>query len=79
MLIEESKKVEVEKILDSIRPAMEADGGGVQLVSIAENVVYVRFKGACLVCPSVNLTLEYGITKPLQEKLNWISKVVIIE
>ena len=51
---------------------MEADGGGIELLSVIDDIVTVQFKGACLVCPSIRMTMKFGITKTLQEKLPWI-------
>ena len=52
---------EVEKVLDSIRPALQADGGDVELVDIDGGVVKVRLTGACNGCPMANMTLKGGI------------------
>jgi Fe-S cluster biogenesis protein NfuA len=65
----------VEAVLREIRPAMEADAGGVDLVSIDDGAVTVRFKGTCLDCPSSPLTLRYGIEMTLRSKLPWVTKV----
>lgn len=70
------KVQEVVGILNSLRPAMEADGGGVELIKIVNNKVYVRFKGACLFCPSIKLTLKLGLEKTLKENLPWVEEVV---
>ena len=37
----------VEKSLDSIRPALMADGGNVELVAVEDGIVQVRLQGAC--------------------------------
>jgi Fe-S cluster biogenesis protein NfuA len=37
----------VEKALEIIRPALQADGGDVELVDVIDGVVKVRLKGAC--------------------------------
>jgi len=61
----------------SISPPPEAGWmGGVELHSISEDgTVRVKFRGACLVCPSINLTIKYGIERSLKDKLDWIRKV----
>jgi Fe-S cluster biogenesis protein NfuA len=43
----------IEKALQSIRPALQMDGGDVELVDVVEGIVKVRLKGACGVarCP----------------------------
>ena len=55
---------------------MEVDGGGVELVSITEDVVSVKLKGTCLHCPSASLTMKLGIEQNLKRELPWITDVV---
>ncbi len=66
---------QVERVLETLRPAMEADGGGVELVSAEEGVVRVRLRGACLACPSVSLTLKEGLERTLRRVLPWVKGV----
>jgi Fe-S cluster biogenesis protein NfuA len=66
----------VEEVLDIIRPAMEADGGGVELVAIQNGIVSVRMKGTCLACPSVKMTLKQGIEQTLRQHFPWVTEVV---
>jgi Fe-S cluster biogenesis protein NfuA len=40
-------KEKVEKALETIRPALQADGGDVELVDVIDGIVKVRLKGAC--------------------------------
>ena len=51
----------VEKALETIRPALQADGGDVELVDVTEGIVKVRLKGACGGCPMSQLTLTRGV------------------
>jgi Fe-S cluster biogenesis protein NfuA len=37
----------VEKALSTIRPALQADGGDVELVDVIDGIVKVKLKGAC--------------------------------
>lgn len=67
---------EVKEVLESLRPAMETDGGGVELISVKEGVVRIRFVGACLLCPSIGMTMKYGITAALKDRLPWINEVI---
>jgi Fe-S cluster biogenesis protein NfuA len=67
---------EVNQVLKTLLPAMETDGGGVELVSVVDDVVTVQFKGACLLCPSIGMTMKFGIAKTLQEKLPWVKEVI---
>lgn len=68
-------RADVEDCLNQIRPAMEADGGGVRLVSVQNGIVYVQLQGTCLDCPSASLTLSFGIQRTLQARFPWVKKV----
>ena len=60
----------VEAVLGRIRPAVQSDGGDVELVEItAGNVVRVRLHGACVGCPSSQMTLTMGIERTLRENV----------
>ena len=56
------------EVLDAIRPAIQADGGDVELVAYreAEGVVEVRLLGACESCPISLLTLKEGIERRIK-------------
>jgi len=69
-------KEKVEKALDDIRPALQADGGNVELVEITtEGVVKVRLTGACGCCPMSTYTLKLGIEQKLKEKIPEVKEV----
>ena len=40
-------KESVQRVLDGIRPGLEADGGDVELVEVKDGIVKVRLTGAC--------------------------------
>lgn len=65
----------VEEVLNLIRPALEADGGNVELVDIVDGVVQVRLLGACGGCPMSQITLSQGIEKTLKERIPEIIRV----
>ncbi|MCK4296975.1 MAG: NifU family protein [Candidatus Marinimicrobia bacterium] len=61
-------KEKVEKVLDGIRPMLQADGGDVELVEVTDDgVVKVRLTGACGGCPMSTITLKMGIERRLKE------------
>lgn len=66
---------EVERVLDTLRPAMEADGGGVRLVSVRGGLVEVELYGSCKFCPSQSLTLQLGLERTLKKELPWVEVV----
>jgi len=65
----------VEKALDSIRPALMADGGNVELVAVEDGIVKGRLQGACGTCPSALMTLKQGIEVRVKEEVPEIKEV----
>ena len=51
---------EIEKILDKkIRPGLQGDGGDLEVISYQDDVLLVKYQGACGTCPSSTMgTLE---------------------
>jgi Fe-S cluster biogenesis protein NfuA len=69
-------KEQVMKILETIRPSLQADGGDVELVEITDDgVVRVRLKGACGSCPMSTMTLKMGIEKALKNQVPGVKEV----
>ncbi len=71
----EDLKERVEKSLDTIRPALMADGGNVELVAVEDGIVKVRLQGACGTCPSALMTLKQGIEVRVKEDVPEIQEV----
>lgn len=70
---------EVKAILENIRPALQADGGDVELVEVTDDgVVKVRLVGACGHCPMSTMTLKMGIERTIKEKIPGIKEVVSV-
>ena len=69
-------KEKVEQALAKVRPALQADGGDVELVEVGEDgVVKVRLKGACGGCPMSQLTLKMGIERILRKEVPEVKAV----
>ncbi len=70
-------KERVQEVLNLVRPALQADGGDVELVDVNEDgVVSVRLTGACGSCPMSTMTLKMGIERTLKEKIPAVKSVV---
>jgi len=65
----------VEKALQTIRPALQADGGDVELIDVQEGVVKVRLKGACGSCPMSQMTLTRGVEASIRRIVPEIKRV----
>jgi len=67
---------EVREALEKVRPALQADGGDVELVEVTEDgIVRVRLQGACVGCPMSQMTLKNGIERILMEEVPGIKAV----
>lgn len=67
----------VQTIIDLIRPAVQADGGDIELVNVLDGgIVQIRFHGACHGCPSSKMTLQMGIERNIRDNVPEITSVV---
>ena len=74
----ESLTEQVAQVISAIRPAIQGDGGDLELVSVNdEGVVQVRFHGACVGCPSAAMTLTQGVERILKERVPQVTKVIL--
>jgi Fe-S cluster biogenesis protein NfuA len=70
-------KEKVQEVLNMVRPALQADGGDVELVDVTEDgVVSVRLTGACGSCPMSTMTLKMGIERTLKDQIPEVKEVV---
>lgn len=64
------------KVLDVVRPSLQADGGDCNLVGVDEQgVVTLELIGACSGCPLSSVTLGMGIERILKEHVPGVTKV----
>jgi Fe-S cluster biogenesis protein NfuA len=69
-------KEKVEAALAKVKPALQADGGDVELVEITDNgIVKVRLVGACKGCPMSQITLKNGIERILMREVPEVKAV----
>ena len=72
-----SLRDKVQDVINLIRPAVQADGGDIELVDVSpQGVVQIRFHGACHGCPSSTMTLQMGIERNLRERVPEVTQVV---
>ena len=67
-------------VVEALRPMIQRDGGDIELVSITPaNVVQIRFQGACVGCPSSEMTLRMGIEDNLRTHVPEITGVEAVD
>jgi Fe-S cluster biogenesis protein NfuA len=67
----------VEQVINRIRPAVQSDGGDLELIAVSDDgIVKIRLHGACVGCPSSQMTLQMGVERNLREH---VPEVVAVE
>ncbi|MFZ5650104.1 MAG: NifU family protein [Bacillota bacterium] len=70
-------KEKVEAVLDKVRPALQRDGGNVELVDVTpDGQVRVKLVGACGSCPMSTYTLKMAIERTIKQEIPEIKEVV---
>lgn len=67
--------LKIQQVLEGLRPALQADGGDVELVDIEGKNIYVKLVGACNGCQMAAMTLG-GVQQKLIETLGEFVKVI---
>ena len=70
-------KERVNTVIEKVRPSLEADGGGIELVDVLDNekVVLVNLTGACHGCPMSTMTIKGFVEKTIREEIPEINEV----
>ncbi|MBN1520125.1 MAG: NifU family protein [Spirochaetales bacterium] len=67
----------VRRAIQDVRPSLQADGGDIELVSVADTgTVTVRLTGACGSCPMAIMTLKQGVEAYLKKVVPGVKEVV---
>jgi Fe-S cluster biogenesis protein NfuA len=69
----------VEEILAKVRPALQRDGGDVELVEVEDGTVKVKLVGACAGCPMSTMTLKNGIERILKQEIPEVKEVIAVK
>ncbi len=70
----------IEATLEYIRPALQEDGGDIELVAFDEEtgVLKVSLFGACDGCPIASETMTLGVERIIKERVPGVSEVVTV-
>lgn len=71
-------RTQVEETIEAIRPALQADGGDIELKGVDEEtgIVTVTLIGACGTCPASTQTLKQGIERIMRDRVDGVTEVV---
>ena len=72
------READLRSLIELMRPAVQADGGDLELVSfdVDSGVVEVQLQGACSSCAISSATLQGGVDRILRGRLDWVTEVV---
>lgn len=67
----------VAEVIEIVRPAIQADGGDIELLEVdeAEGVVTVQLSGACVSCPASTVTMKAGIERIMKDRVPGVTEV----
>lgn len=70
----------VQKVIETIRPALQRDGGDIEFAGIedTDKVVLVRLRGACMGCPMSTLTIKGYVEKTIKQQIPEVSEVRVV-
>lgn len=71
------READLRSLLDLMRPAVQADGGDLELVAfdVEAGAVEVQLRGACSSCAISSSTLQGGVERILRGRLPWVTEV----
>jgi len=71
---------QVQEALEQVRPALQRDGGDVELVEVSDDgKVSVRLQGHCKGCPMAQMTLGNLIERIIKERVPEVESVVAVD
>ena len=66
----------IDAILEPLRPAVRAHGGEIEVVSVEDGVVRLKFRGACGSCALAPVTLKLGVEPLIRKSFPEIVSVI---
>ena len=64
---------------DSVRPAVQRDGGDIAFAGYDDGTVQLYMLGSCVGCPSAMATLKMGVENLLKDSIPEVKEVIAID
>ena len=62
---------QIKEVVDGyIRPALQEDGGDIEIIEFKDNVLSVRLQGSCSCCPHARMTLENAVGNTIRQAID---------
>ncbi len=75
----EKKILEIDHVLNELRPYLAADGGNVEVLDYTEDLdVKIKWIGNCESCTMSSFTLKAGIEQAIKAKFPEVNSVIAV-
>lgn len=64
------------EVINEIKPYLNSDGGDIEFVKYEDNVVYIKFFGACSGCAHRNETIKNLVLSMVQDEIPEVKDVI---
>ena len=69
----------VDEALDEVRPHLAIDGGNIEVLDVTDdNIVKIKWLGACNGCSMTAMTMKAGVEETLKRRLPEVAGVVAV-
>ena len=69
----------VDEALDEVRPHLAIDGGNIEVLDVSDdNIVQIKWLGACNGCSMTAMTMKAGVEETLKRRLPEVAGVVAV-
>jgi len=79
MMTKKDINVQIEEVLEKLRPYLNSDGGDIEFIKFEDGVVFVKLLGACGNCPHRNDTIKGGVLAALKDEIPEVTDIINVE
>lgn len=59
-------KEALDRVIEKVSEKLRAEGGGIEVIGVKDDILYVKLLGSCETCPMSGLTMK-----------NWVEKTIL--
>ena len=71
-----SNEEKIINVINMLRPYINADGGDIKYIKYEDNIVYVKFHGACASCGSIDYTIKDVLLNAILDEVAEVKDVI---
>ncbi|MBF0516540.1 MAG: NifU family protein [Nitrospirae bacterium] len=68
-------KEALDRVIEKVRVGLKAEGGGIDVLDVRDDILYVRLLGACETCPMAGLTMKNWVERTILDALPFLKGV----